>query len=73
MGTAASKDGVFFPQYSVAMHSHLIKIIYTVISFLLWKALGTFLLLLPAYIFVRQAYLLSQVASLWTRGCSIHP
>lgn len=50
--SSQGKEGVF-PQHSVAMHSHLIKIIHTVISFLLWKALETCRYPLPALVFLR--------------------
>lgn len=50
MGRAASKDAVFSHSIQLAVHSGLVEIIHTVISFLRGqKALGTFLLQLPAF------------------------
>lgn len=56
------------------MHSNLIKIIHTVISFLLWKALGTFLLHLPGLGLPKIGIsTLTGFLLYWVENYSIHP
>lgn len=63
-----------FPQHSVAVRSHLIKIIHTVISFLLWKAPGIPLLSLPARGLPKIGIShFTGCLFCGVRGCSMHP